>query len=75
MKNDKDIPQIPISRAIGRFFGHIWHSTTTPVETDSQRTEVSRTTQEEQGELNGQKVILRKTTIEEIEVRNDDRSQ
>ncbi|MEQ9208037.1 MAG: hypothetical protein RLN78_11775 [Phycisphaerales bacterium] len=65
MKNDKDIP---ISRAVGRFFGHLWHSTTKPVDTKKETTTVSKSTQESQGEINGQKVTLRKTTIEEIEI-------
>ncbi|MDF1869822.1 MAG: hypothetical protein P1U30_05480 [Phycisphaerales bacterium] len=68
MKNDKDIP---ISRAVGRFFGHLWHSTTKPVDTKKETTTVSKSTQESQGEINGQKVTLRKTTIEEVEFRND----
>jgi hypothetical protein len=66
VKNDKDIP---ISRAIGRFFGHIWHSTTKPVETDSESTIVSQSTEEADAEINGKQVVLRKTTIEEIEFR------
>jgi hypothetical protein len=66
VKNDKDIP---ISRAIGRFFGHIWHSTTKPVETDLESTVVSQSTEEADAEINGKQVVLRKTTIEEIEFR------
>jgi hypothetical protein len=66
VKNDKDIP---ISRAIGRFFGHIWHSTTKPVEPDSESTVVSQSTEEADAEINGKQVVLRKTTIEEIEFR------
>ena len=65
MKSDKDIP---ITRAIGQFFGHLWHSTTKPVEPGSHTETVSKTTQEAEGEIEGQKVILRKTTIEEIEL-------
>ena len=67
MKPDKDIP---ISRAIGRFFGHLWHSTTQPAQTDSESTIVSQTTEEADAEINGQRVTLRKTTIEEIEIKS-----
>lgn len=67
MKDDKDIP---ISRALGRFFGHIFHSTTKPVEPDTESTVVSQKTEEQDAELNGQRVVLRRTTIEEIEVKD-----
>lgn len=67
MKPDKDIP---VTRAIGRFFGHLWHSTTKPVEPDTESTIVSQTTEEADAEINGNKVTLRKTTIEEVEFRD-----
>lgn len=67
----KDPENIPITRAIGQFFGHLWHSTTKPVETDSHTETISKTTQEADAEINGSKVILRKTTIEEVEFRDD----
>jgi len=67
VKPDKDIP---ITRAVGRFLGHLWHATTKPVEPDSESTIVSQTTQEADAELNGNKVVLRKTTIEEVEFRD-----
>ncbi len=65
MKNDKDIP---ISRAVGRFFGHLWNATTKPVQSDSESKIVSQKTEEADAEIQGQKVTLRRTTIEEIEV-------
>jgi hypothetical protein len=67
VKSDKDIP---ISRAIGRFFGHLWHATTKPVDPDSRSTIISQTTEEADAEIQGQKVTLRRTTIEEIEVQD-----
>ncbi|MGJ8637063.1 MAG: hypothetical protein ACSHX5_09485 [Phycisphaerales bacterium] len=65
MKNDKDIP---ITRAVGRFFGHLWNATTKPVEQDSESTIVSQHSEESDAEIDGKKVTLRRTTIEEIEV-------
>ncbi len=71
-KNDKDIS---ISRAVGQFFGHLWGASTKPVGPDDavgERREVRRETQETRGELDGKKVVLRRTTIEEIELKKDD---
>ncbi len=68
MKPDKEIP---ITRAIGQFFGHLWHSTAKPVDTTSRTETISKTTQEADAQIDGNKVILRKTTIEEVEYRND----
>lgn len=69
MKNDKDIP---ITRAVGRFFGHLWNATTKPVEADSESTIVSQSTEESDAEINGKQVTLRRTTIEEIEYNDPD---
>ncbi len=68
MKNDQDIP---ISRAIGRFFGHLWNATTKPVQPDSESKIVSQQREEADAEIQGQRVTLRRTTIEEIEVHKD----
>ncbi len=57
-------PDIPISRALGRFFGHIWHAAK-PAGPDTRT--VSRTTEEAPGEVDGRPVTLRRTVIEEIE--------
>ena len=69
-KNEKDIS---ISRAVGQFFGHLWGASTKPVAKDdvSERHEVSRETHEAEGELDGKKVVLRRTTIEEVEFKED----
>lgn len=70
MKNDHDIS---VSRAVGRFFGHIWGATTKPVPDESneskKRTQIiASEVQETQGEVENQKVILRRTTIDEVEI-------
>ena len=68
-KEDKDIS---ISRAVGQFFGHLWGASTKPVKKDGpQRQEVRRETEEGEGEINGKKVVLRRTTIEEVEFKED----
>lgn len=69
-KDDKDIS---ISRAVGQFFGHLWGATTKPVVKEQpQCHEVKRETEESEGEINGQKVVLRRTTIEEVEFRKEE---
>lgn len=66
---DKDIP---LSRAIGRFFGHIWNAAAKPAPPDEPTKQtVRKTTEETTGELGGRPVVLRRTTIEEIEIRDD----
>jgi len=71
VKNDKDIS---ITRAVGRFFGHIWGATTKPVDVDDSTSEtvvIQNDVEEIEGELNNKKVILRRTTIDEVEIRED----
>ncbi|MCA9304489.1 MAG: hypothetical protein KC996_10235 [Phycisphaerales bacterium] len=68
MKDPKDIP---ISRAVGRFFGHIVHAIAKPAPADTATRVVSKTSSETPTEIAGQKVVLRKTTIEEVEFRSD----
>ena len=68
-KPDKDIP---ISRAVGRFFGHLWHAAAKPAAPDSTRKTVTERTEETPGEIQGQPVVFRRTTIEEIELRKPD---
>ena len=68
VKNDKDIS---VTRAVGRFFGHIWGATTKPVsidEPESRTEQIRHDVQEIKGELNEQRVILRRTTIDEVEI-------
>ena len=68
-RNDKDIS---ISRAVGQFFGHLWGSASKPVEKDGpERIEVRRETETGEGEIDGKKVVLRRTTIEEVEIEKD----
>ncbi|MDG1136961.1 MAG: hypothetical protein P8N28_01770 [Phycisphaerales bacterium] len=54
----------PLSRCLGEFFGHIVHA----IKTDKPTREVNRTV-EEKTEGN---VTLRRTTIEEIEITQED---
>lgn len=67
--------EIPISRALGRFFGHLWKGVSTPADqgtpSPTNPTEqVRKTKQERPAEINGKPVILRRTTIEEIEFKD-----
>jgi len=71
VKDDKDIS---VTRAVGRFFGHIWGATTKPVLADEpeSRTEVvANEVEEAQAQIDNKKVILRRTTIDEVEIRED----
>lgn len=60
---------IPISRALGRFFGHLWTATTGSTNKGEIHT-VRKSTVESPGEVDGKQVILRRTTIEEVEFRD-----
>jgi len=63
-----------VTRAVGRFFGHLWSATTKPVQTEepeSQTEVLNHQVDEIKGELDHKKVILRRTTIDEIEIRED----
>ncbi len=72
-KHDKDIS---ISRAVGQFLGHLWGASTRPVEkTGPKRREVGRETTRAEGMIDGKKVVLRRTTIDEVEVHEDDPGQ
>ncbi|MFK7883953.1 MAG: hypothetical protein AB8F26_07210 [Phycisphaerales bacterium] len=66
---DKDIP---LTRAVGRFFGHLWKAAANPVEPEPPTTQKVRESHQEQpAEIDGKPVILRRTTVEEIEFPND----
>ena len=66
-KPDKE----PLARSLGKFFGHLARGFTEDVEQGASKHEVSRTVEEEQTEdEQGRKVTMRRTTIEEIEVRD-----
>ena len=70
MGDDRDISRL---RGLGRFVGHLWHAVRTPTKTDRQ--ELGRASERtEQATPDGRKVVLRRTTIEEVEVQDDDRS-
>ena len=51
---------------LGRFVGNVAKGITTPV---GQRTVVRHDVEEQRAEREGQEVVLRRTTIEEVEVR------
>lgn len=59
---------------MGRFLGHIWGATTKPVPEDEPEThtEVIQSELEEvESKIDNKKVILRRTTIDEIEMKED----
>ena len=63
-----------MTRAVGRFFGHIWGATTKPVSSDDPTKHthtIANDVQETQGQLSNKKVILRRTTIDEVEIVED----
>ena len=67
----KDPKDIPISRALGRFVGHLWTAAAGPPGKTAKKTHTVReSTVESPGEVDGKPVILRRTTIEEIEFRD-----
>lgn len=55
-------------RNLGKFVGAIWHG----IKSDPNKHEVRRTVQEHEREHEGRKVIVRRTTIDEVEL--DDQS-
>jgi len=55
-----------LARSLGEFVGHIWRGVSADPSKD--RREISRRVEHEQRDVGGQKVILRRTTIEEVEV-------
>jgi hypothetical protein len=63
-------PKKSLMRSLGEFFGHIAHGVkSNPRTSDARDKKTIRTTVEEKQEGN---VILRRTTIEEVEVRKND---
>lgn len=70
--SNRDQPSKPLARSLGEFVGHLWHSARRDVSTD--RREVRRTVEEEERDTPSGKVTLRRTTIEEIELSREARS-
>jgi hypothetical protein len=58
-----------VMRNLGRFVGAIWHG----IKTDPSRREVRRTVEEREDERDGQRVIVRRTTIDEVEFKKPNR--
>ena len=70
-----------MTRAVGRFFGHIWGAASKPIpesnpeashEHKSRKQVISTRVEEADGELGEKKVVLRRTTIEEVEIRGEE---
>ncbi len=61
------MPDDGVMRNLGKFVGAIWHG----VKADPDVHKVRREVEESVEEHDGKKVIVRRTTIEEIEVRDD----
>jgi hypothetical protein len=57
-----DPPKKPLMRSLGEFFGHIFHG----IRTDPSKKTIRREVEQHQREDG---VILRRTTIEEVEIR------
>lgn len=60
-----------LMRSLGEFVGHIWRGVSAPVEPTPRKAEVRRTVEECEGVPGpgGEQVILRRTTIDEVEIR------
>ena len=58
----------PLMRCLGEFFGNIAEGIRTNPEADVERKEVNRTVEQR---TTDEGVILRRTTIDEVEVRHD----
>lgn len=54
-------------RNLGKFVGAIWHG----IKSEPNKREVQRVVEEEEREHEGRKVIVRRTTIDEVEVKDD----
>jgi hypothetical protein len=64
-----------IMRSLGSFMGHLWHSSTKELD-KTERQEVRRDVEEEVRETkDGRKVVVRRTTIEEIELRSEEQKR
>lgn len=55
-----------LMRNLGKFVGAIWHG----IKSDpkGQRQEIRRAIEERESEYQGQRVVIRRTTIEEVEI-------
>lgn len=63
-------PRKSIMRSLGEFFGHVAHGFKSDVRKDRQV--VRRETEERSADApDGSKLVLRRTTIEEVEVRRE----
>ena len=57
---------------MGQFFGHLWGATTRPLPPgEPSKTVIDSNVEQHEGEVDGKKVVLRRTTIDEVEIRED----
>ncbi len=64
-------PDKSLARSLGEFVGHIWRGVKADPSPD--RREVGRTVErDERTTPDGKKVVLRRTTIDEIELKDND---
>ena len=74
-KTSTSTQQGGLARSLGQFFGHIWKGVrTSPADKDNrERIEIKREVQEEQieGQDGAERMTLRRTVIEEIEMKRD----
>ena len=61
----------PLMRSLGEFFGHVWKG----VKTDPARKVVRKQVVEEERQTSEGKVVLRRTTVEEVEIRSTKSAQ
>lgn len=61
-----------LMRSLGEFVGHIWKAVKTEPDEGIERRELSRRTESETRDTDAGTVTLRRTTVEEIEIRRDD---
>ena len=62
-----------IARSVGQFFGHLWKGVTS--EPNTQRQVLRKDIEEEQKDTEHGAVTLRRTTIEEVEVRREEQDR
>lgn len=61
-------------RSLGQFVGHIVRGAKADVGRPQTREELHREVDEQTREIDGRTVVVRRTTIEEIEVKDDDQN-
>lgn len=62
-------PHKSLSRSLGEFFGHLWHGVT--ADPAREKKVIKREVEEETSPTPDGQITLRRTTIEEVEIRRD----